>query len=1043
MSVINYKYLNGKTIAYQISTFKASSVNGITSEQLQKEADERLLNQIETEVGTDYKCSTGSGTSYGSTSSTSSASSAEDIVNPQSTDWHYLSSVGSAGSTSSVGGLEVSIIVDMYIKGNMTINEVLKGLTAHNIKYGVSGGTISFSYNGKDYNIYCNSEASKSQIDNITVGVYTEYDLKNKYKFNDKVIEQNFQIVEKIWNEKTNSYEIKYAILDEYTEFLGVKTAEDLKKAYDKYAQDLIRDNFLANANKNGDSQEYLLKFGNKQLSMENLLEYTDTCEADDILTGKELLNQKQSVLNKLIKDFTEGNLSASQISTILRSIGSGISKKEENNGILTITFKFLGKTYEISCNSVDAQKGTDKSDLVSFTKDEISKLGLLQNVIDGVFIASTTVDGKVEQYTLKPNYKLVDIKNFIREADFLIQNGISSGKERNIATNSKGFLIILKKEIMQKYNISEEYYDSISDFVSNNRFDTYEEIEKIVEKLCSAPQKEEFTYSEIVYKHGYFLNDFNYYDTGINTDNFGKRNNGKCIYMDYLRSLISKVSDKYYLNNEQEQAFLRRVLYKMSKDPDPIRYSDATVTPGMLEYYTNNNGTWLDKFTNVVNEEAEKLVGFSNTDTTNVSKIDLNELFKQLGSESIIGGIRDYKQLYDLTLSFDPGVRKFAQTLIEGIKNWSYITFENNSQLTEEEQYDRVFKAIIASINYQITGNMEINTVLSKVKLQKLAQSGNFFSKLNSILDESNVAILSLSTIDGEMDTQCGQNNIGDCWAISGLLAINSTHSGKNIIRSLITKCADGSVKVKFPGANKIYTITAREIANADVDVLGTTSQYSSGDNDLLVWELALEKLRLERGYGKSCNIGTVDSPLKSGDPDELFKYIFGHSAIAQASDGEYVWSALFGTDVIAMKESTVSNVLSDIWNKILSNCNGISDPSKYFYYANQAITFSLHTVTGDHDFSATDIYGNQFVFNIELDKFFDDDGHVFYVTNMTETTITFSNPWYSEITRKGSQHAEYTFTWEQFAQLGIAEIAYTDVSWYNNYDYYHSDQG
>lgn len=65
------------------------------------------------------------------------------------------------------------------------------------------------------------------------------------------------------------------------------------------------------------------------------------------------------------------------------------------------------------------------------------------------------------------------------------------------------------------------------------------------------------------------------------------------------------------------------------------------------------------------------------------------------------------------------------------------------------------------------------------------------------------------------------------------------------------ITSNPDGSVTVNFKGVGVSYTISLDEIKKHDTDNIKNDA-YSNGDNDMLVLELAVEKLKKDIESGK-----------------------------------------------------------------------------------------------------------------------------------------------------------------------------------------------
>lgn len=83
-----------------------------------------------------------------------------------------------------------------------------------------------------------------------------------------------------------------------------------------------------------------------------------------------------------------------------------------------------------------------------------------------------------------------------------------------------------------------------------------------------------------------------------------------------------------------------------------------------------------------------------------------------------------------------------------------------------------------------------------------------------------------------------------GDCWLLSDINAMNQTAWGKQALKDAFVPDTDGSggIMVKFKGsplAQKNFHISAEEIQKAK-----ESGHYSSGDDDMLAFELATEKV-------------------------------------------------------------------------------------------------------------------------------------------------------------------------------------------------------
>ena len=97
-------------------------------------------------------------------------------------------------------------------------------------------------------------------------------------------------------------------------------------------------------------------------------------------------------------------------------------------------------------------------------------------------------------------------------------------------------------------------------------------------------------------------------------------------------------------------------------------------------------------------------------------------------------------------------------------------------------------------------------------------------------------------------------QGDQGDCYLLAALTSISANKKASEILKKNIKKNQDGSVTITFPGAKifnknssiqdyklpESYTITKEEFA-----IARASEKYSTGDDDVLLYELAFEKYR------------------------------------------------------------------------------------------------------------------------------------------------------------------------------------------------------
>ncbi len=242
-----------------------------------------------------------------------------------------------------------------------------------------------------------------------------------------------------------------------------------------------------------------------------------------------------------------------------------------------------------------------------------------------------------------------------------------------------------------------------------------------------------------------------------------------------------------------------------------------------------------------------------------------------------------------------------------------------------------------------------------------------------------------SANGVDGVINEGIKQSNQGGCWLISGVMALNSTPKGKEAIKDAITVNDDGSVTVNFKGVGAEYTITPDEIKKYDTDN-NLEDLYSNGDNDMLVLEIAAEKLRQDINSGKinvnsnSATINAARNDINAGTANQLMYYLTGVEA------EEY------------------NEINSNSMRTILQNA--LND-------GNTALSFSLRAKDNkETNFSANLTNGEKYSVNIGPEN-----GHAFAITGLTKDTVTFVNPY--------DTSKPCTMTWDEFEKFGVSMIA------------------
>ena len=271
------------------------------------------------------------------------------------------SSASCASSASEVlASYSFNELLTKFEQGNMTLAEFVQGLKFKNIiattKEDDIYTTVTFKNSNKNYTIRCTNVACASATDSKKATTYTDTSLRTTYKFSTEVINKYFDAVEENTDSTGKSTVTKYVFKPDcgYTSPIALRSA-----LFAEAKKQLIMANFLENDfDKDSTSTNALYKVngGKTALSSTNYTSYTKEINAQ----GSDINELKKKALNKLIKDFSCGNLMVNQLDTILNSIGVENKSRTTTNGNYEVTFKFEGKNYKITCNTAAAAKGGD-----------------------------------------------------------------------------------------------------------------------------------------------------------------------------------------------------------------------------------------------------------------------------------------------------------------------------------------------------------------------------------------------------------------------------------------------------------------------------------------------------------------------------------------------------------------------------------------------------------------------------------------------------------------------------------------------------------
>lgn len=365
-------------------------------------------------------------------------------------------------------------------------------------------------------------------------------------------------------------------------------------------------------------------------------------------------------------------------------------------------------------------------------------------------------------------------------------------------------------------------------------------------------------------------------------------------------------------------------------------------------------------------------------------------------------------------------------------------------------------------NIGFQFVGN---GTFTLK-ELNKLIQKG----LLPVENDEPNA-----QGINGEIDEPVSQGATGDCWILTGILSLTATKEGKALIKSSMEIQRNGDVIVNFKGLGYSIRVTAEEIRKHDTDDIKNDA-FSNGDNDMLVFELAVQKLFEQHpdlknayyyedglegddryitqgGFGNdlitwlsgnnahdTTALDQLDDPYEKAGVEEWVTVpnsVIGYEGEEYPRPSSISYDAMFNSDKTNFSNEYI-NWYNNTFAPLVREYNtdapsllvkGLSEEEILEHlqeaYENQpcAITFGMYVFANDTVKTAKCVDGTTFTWKYYSNKTEKGElcGHAFAVIGMTQDTITFVNPWDST--------QEITMTWEEFAKLGVGRIAYNKL--------------
>ncbi len=122
--------------------------------------------------------------------------------------------------------------------------------------------------------------------------------------------------------------------------------------------------------------------------------------------------------------------------------------------------------------------------------------------------------------------------------------------------------------------------------------------------------------------------------------------------------------------------------------------------------------------------------------------------------------------------------------------------------------------------------------------------------NKKDSNSDTKDTNTRDTNTKDGKIGNT-KQGNFGDCYLLSGINSLSYTEKGQEIIKNALDYQDDGSTIVHLATGDVVVT-------QDEINYAKNSEDYSSGDDDMIIFELAINKTL------KDIEAGNIDIPDK-----------------------------------------------------------------------------------------------------------------------------------------------------------------------------------
>ena len=230
--------------------------------------------------------------------------------------------------------------------------------------------------------------------------------------------------------------------------------------------------------------------------------------------------------------------------------------------------------------------------------------------------------------------------------------------------------------------------------------------------------------------------------------------------------------------------------------------------------------------------------------------------------------------------------------------------------------------------------------------------------------------------TIDGKIDAT-EQGDTGDCWVLSGINSLSYTKEGQEIIKDAL-EYRDGYTIVHF--ATGDYAIKDDEVALTKAD-----GQYSDGDDDMIILELAVEK------YLDEVANGDIESRGPNLSTRENRKATIDYQSSMEGGFETELWYLLTGQmgDINSSKEKKQEAFEQFEESQKNGQENIVLTAAIFFENLERNIDNGLVKLDKDAKvwhYILTDINGKEVALGAS---------HAYAIKSIDGDNVTFTNPW------------------------------------------------